>query len=147
MRDSLHNETYRVAIPLAVVTDNTAQVGSWIDRLGYESLSFLIQTGTLADADATFAVLMEEADEDDQGDVAAVNDADMLSMTAGVAPEAAAGFTFAADSAIRKIGYIGNKRYARVTITPSGNNSGNIYVAGMWLLGHPEDAPTPNPPG
>jgi hypothetical protein len=128
MRDNIHNEVYRVAIPPVVVADNTAQVGAWIDRSGYQSLSFAILTGTLADADATFAVLMEEADAADQSDAAAVADQDMLSQTVGVAPEAAAGFTFAADNATRKIGYIGSKKYARITVTPSGN-SGNAPLA------------------
>ena len=62
MRDGLHNDTYRVAIAPAVVSDNTPQVGFWIDTSGYQSLTFGIITGTLADADASFAVLMEEAD-------------------------------------------------------------------------------------
>jgi hypothetical protein len=66
MRDNSHNETYRVAIPPVVVTDNTAQVGAWIETASYQSLSFAILTYTLADADATFAVLMEEADAADK---------------------------------------------------------------------------------
>jgi hypothetical protein len=123
MRDSLHSDTYRVAIPPVVVTDNTAQVGSWIDLTGYQSLTFAILTGTLVDADATFAILMEEANASDQSDAAAVADADMISQTEGVAPETAATFTFAADNVTRKIGYIGGKKFVRITITPSANTS------------------------
>lgn len=130
MRDNLHSDTYRVAIPPVVVADNTAQVGVWIDRSGFQSLSFAILTGTLADADATFAVLMEEADADDKSDAAPVADQDMLSQSVGVAPELAAGFTFAADNDTRKIGYIGDKQYARITVTPSGN-SGNAPIAAV----------------
>ena len=44
-----------------VVTDNTAQVGNWIDRSGFDSLSFAIQTGTIVTSGANFTVLMEEA--------------------------------------------------------------------------------------
>jgi hypothetical protein len=137
MRDSLHNLTIRVAIapPVAAVADNTAQVGNWIDKAGYDSLTFGILTGTLADVDATFAVVMEEADAADQSDHAPVDDEDMISATAGVAPETAAGFTFAADNATRKIGYIGNKRFARITVTPSGN-TGNAPVAAVAVLGN-----------
>jgi len=123
MRDNIHNETYLVAIPPVVVTDNTAQVGAWIDRSGYQSLSFAILTGTLADADATFAVLMEEANASDQSDAAAVADQDMLSESEGTAPETAAAFTFAADNATRKIGYIGGSQFVRITITPAANSS------------------------
>jgi hypothetical protein len=133
MRDSIHNEVYRVAIPPVVVTDNTAQVGAWIDRSGFQSLAFAVLTGTLADVDATYAVLMEEADAADKSDCAAVADQDMLSESAGVAPELAAAFTFADDNATRKIGYIGNKQFARITVTPTGN-SGNAPLAAMAKL-------------
>jgi hypothetical protein len=128
MRDDLHNDTYRVAIAPVVVTDNTAQVGNWIDTLGYQSLTFGILTGNLVDADATFAVLVEDANLADHSDAAAVADDQLISQTAGVAPETAAGFTFADDVATRKIGYIGYRRYVRVTVTPTGN-SGNAPIA------------------
>jgi len=121
MRDNIHNESYLVAIPPVVVSDNTAQVGAWINRSGFQSLSFAILTGTLVDADATFAVLMEEANASDQSDAAAVADQDMLSEVEGTAPEAAASFTFANDNATRKIGYIGNSQFVRITVTPAAN--------------------------
>ena len=34
-------------------------------------------------------------------------------------PEAAAGFQFDSDNQVRKLGYVGNKRYTRLTITPA----------------------------
>jgi hypothetical protein len=48
MRDNVHNLAFRVAIapPATAVSDNTAMVGNWIDRTGFESLSFAIVTGT-----------------------------------------------------------------------------------------------------
>lgn len=122
-----------------VVADNTAQVGSIIDRLGYDSLTYLVITGTLADADATFTALLEEGDLSGGGDMAPVADADLIGT------EALAGFTFADDGETRKLGYKGNKRYTRLTITPSGN-AGNAPIAAIALLGHPALAPTPNPP-
>ncbi len=122
-----------------VVADNTAQVGSIIDRQGYDSLTYLIVTGTLADADATFTVLLEEGDAANLSDAAPVADADLIGT------EALASFTFADDAETRKLGYKGNKRYTRLTLTPSGN-SGNAPIAAIALLGHPALAPTPNPP-
>jgi hypothetical protein len=135
MRDSIHNEKYLVAIPPVVVTDNTAQVGAWIDRSGYNSLSFAILTGTLADADATFTVLMEEASASDQSDHATVADQDMLSQVEGTAPEAAASFTFANDNFAGKIAYIGGKQFVRVTVTPAAN-SGAAPLAAVAKLSH-----------
>jgi hypothetical protein len=135
MRDTVHSQKYAVAIPPVVVADNTAQVGNWIDRSGFESLTFAIATGTLADADATFAVLVEHADADDKSDAEAVPDEGLISQAPGVAPEAAAGFTFEADNATRKIGYVADKRYVRVTITPTGNG-GNAPLCAIADLAH-----------
>jgi hypothetical protein len=62
MRD-LHNNIHPVPVlaPAATaVADNTAQVGSIVDHQGYDSAEYVIITGTLADAGATFTVLLEE---------------------------------------------------------------------------------------
>ncbi|QDM27574.1 hypothetical protein FNL56_16675 [Tardiphaga sp. vice304] len=142
MRDNLHNNAFRVAIspPAAAVADNTAIVGNWIDRLGFEALTFGILTGTLVDVDATFGVLIEDANATDQSDAAAVSDIDLISQTDGVAPEVAAGFSFAADVATRKIGYIGVKRFARITVTPAGN-TGAAPIAAVAVLSHASQRP------
>lgn len=133
-RDLANNIGTAVAIPPAVVTDDTAQVGEVIDTAGFGSLAFVIATGTLADADATFAVLVEEGDESDLSDATAVADGDLIGT------EADAGFTFAADVATRKIGYVGHKRYVRLTITPTGN-SGNAPLAAVAILGYAGERP------
>ena len=135
MRDTLNSLAFRPALGPVVASDNTAIVGNVIDRLGFDSLTFAIQTGTLVDADATFAVLVEHGDAANFSDAAAVADVDLITQTPGTAPEAAASFTFAEDGVTRKIGYIGGKRYVRLTITPSGN-SGNAPLAAIAVLGH-----------
>lgn len=139
MRDLMNNIATKLAIAPAVVVDNTAQVGSVVDVAGFDSLTFVIVTGTLADADATFAVLVEEGDQANLSDAAAVADKDLIGT------EALAGFTFAADRVTRKIGYKGGKRYVRLTVTPSGN-AGDAPLAAVAILGHPGSAPTANPP-
>ena len=124
MRDSLHNQTYLPMIPPVVVSDNTPQVSKWLDRTDSEALTFGILTGTLADADATFSVLVEDADAADQSDAAPVSDDLLLSQTNGVAAKTAVAFTFANDNVAGNIGYIGYKKYVRVTVTPAGNSAG-----------------------
>lgn len=144
MRDFISNIQVKRAISPVVVTDNTAQVSLVIDRLGYESASFIIATGTLSDSDTTVAVLLEEGDSSANNttlsDAAAVADADMVSQTSGTAPETAAAFQFDDDNEVRKIGYIGTKRYLRLTITPSGN-TGNIPLAAVAILANPTMKP------
>src|SRR6188768_1597806 len=108
MRDGLSKLRIRPLIaPVAAITDNTAIVSSIIDTLGYDEVTLVVVTGTNADADATVTALLEEGDVSNLSDAAAVADADMVSMTAGTAPEAAASYTFADDAETRAIGYIG----------------------------------------
>lgn len=123
--------------PKAAVTDNTAQVSTVVDLKGYGSVMLAMITGTLSDADATFTLLIE--DSNDNSTYAAVSD-DYL-----IGTEVLGSFDFADDAECRKIGYSGPKRYVRATVTPA-NNTGNLFLAGVWVLGHPSRQPTANPP-
>lgn len=129
MRDLYSNLTIRRAISPVSVADNTAQVSQIIDRQGFDSLVFAIATGSIADADATFAVLVEDGDVANLSDNAAVADAELNGT------EALAAFQFDDDNETRKIGYIGNKRYVRLTITPSANASAAL-IAAVAVLGN-----------
>lgn len=140
MRDLTNNILVKRAISPVVVSDTTAAVSQIIDTRGFDSLTFIIATGTLADADATFAVLVEDGNDSGLSDNAAVADAELISQTSGTAPETAAAFTFADDDEVRKIGYIGAKRYVRLTITPAAN-SGSAPIAAVAVLGHAAISP------
>lgn len=138
MRDLANNLHVKPAFaPKAAVTDNTAQVSTSCDLKGYESVMLALITGTNADADVTYTVLIEDSNDDSS--YAAVDD-DYL-----IGTELLAGFQFDDDGEVRKIGYVGPKRYVRATITPA-NNTGNVFLAGTWLLGHASRKPTANPP-
>lgn len=139
MKDILNSLHTEPAIAPVVVTDNTAQVGAIIDRQGFDSVMYAINTGVLADADATFAVTMEEGNDSALADTGAVAAGDLIGSYA------LASFNFANDGVTRKIGYKGTKRYTRLTITPSAN-TGAAPMSAMAILGHPSVAPTANPP-
>lgn len=134
LRD-IHNlmKVSRVISPTRV-TDDTAQVGQIIDNQGYDSLEYVIAIGTLADANATFAVLVEDGDDSALSDNAAVVDGELLGT------ETEAGFQFDDDDEVRRIGYRGNKRYTRMTITPSGN-SGNADISVVAIQMHAHHQP------
>ena len=143
MRKDNHNGLFPKTLfaPIAAQTNSsTARVSNIIDTAGYESLELVLINGTNTDATATFAVLVEDGDDSAVSDAAAVDDAYLLGT------EALAGFTFANDGICRKIGYIGTKRYVRVTVTPTSNDSGDWFMAGVAILGHVKSAPTANPP-
>ena len=118
----------------------TALSTSIIDMKDYMGLKFVITTGDLTDTDAVYAVAMLHGDAVDSEsapatitDEAAVDDADML--PSGTGQEAAAGFAFGDDDAIRTIGYRGTKRFVRLTITPTtAANSGDSDLAVLAVL-------------
>ena len=139
MRDTFNKIHALRSIAPVSVADNTAQVGQIIDRLGFESLTYVITTGSIADADATFTVLLEHGDAANLSDAAAVTGDNLLGTAA------LAGFQFDDDNETRKIGYVGGKRYTRLTITPV-NNASAALLAAVAVLGHPNKAPTANPP-
>jgi hypothetical protein len=134
MKD-LHNNVKALrAISPVSVADNTAQVSQIIDRQGFKSLEFLILIGAVADVDATFAVTIDHGDASNLSDAAAVPAAQLLGTLA------LAGFQFDSDDQTRKIGYVGIKRFVRLTITPSANASAALLAA-VAVLGHPNMAP------
>lgn len=129
MKDLASNVDVRRVISPVSVADNTPQVGQVIDRLGYRSLTFVISVGAVADADATFAVLLEESDTEGSG-YTSVSDHNLIGT------EVAAGFQFDSDNQVRKIGYKGSMQYVRLTITPTFNASAAMFSV-VAVLGHP----------
>jgi hypothetical protein len=140
MRDFLHSVVAKRAISSTRVTDNTAQVSQIIDMQGFESAMFVANFGTIADADTTVAALLEEGDAANLSDAATVANQDMISMSTA-APLTAAGFQFDSDNQVRTLGYIGVKRYIRLTYTPA-NNTGNLDIGVTCLLSRAGLRPT-----
>jgi len=142
MKDLTNNVHVKRVLSPVSSADNTALVGEIIDRQGFDSLTYLIAIGSIGDADATFTVLLEESDAANMSGAAAVADADLLGT------EALAGFQFDDDNETRKLGYVGGKRYTRLTITPAGNSGtpSAALLGAVALLGHPALVPTANPP-
>jgi hypothetical protein len=134
MRDTYNNLKFVPAIAPVTATDNTPIVGAIVSNAGFQSLTYAIQTGILASANATFAVLLEESDAADLSGSNPVAAGDMLGT------EALAGFTFANDDATTKLGYIGDKLYTRLTITPSGT-PGSAPISALAVLSHADVRP------
>ncbi|UZE46981.1 hypothetical protein ONR75_18410 [Rhodopseudomonas sp. P2A-2r] len=140
MRDLANNLHFKPAfLPGPAVTDNTAQVSTILDTFGAGAAVLAYVTGVLSDTDATFTELLEESNSSD------LSGANTVAATDMIGTAALASFGFADDGECRKIGYIGSKRYVRATVTPAAN-TGNLFMAGMWILGRVASVPTPNPP-
>lgn len=138
MKDLYNNiEVRRVLSPLAAaITDNTNQVGQTIDMRGFKSLVFVMITGTLADAGgAAFVPLIEHSDAANMAGAVDVPDS-QLDPT-----EAIAGFDEGDDDDVRKIGYVGEKRYVRLTLDIT-NNSAAAPLAIIAILSNPSQLAT-----
>lgn len=119
-------EVKRLISPLTQTNADTAIVSQIIDMQGYDGCEILLAIGALTDADATFAQTFEESNDSGMSGANAVAAADMIG--------APAAFTFAADDTVQQWGYRGTKRYIRLTITPTGNNSGAASLGAVVFL-------------
>ena len=124
-KDLFHSCENRLAITPAVYT--ATKVGEIIDTQGYESLTFLIQSGTITTG--TFTPKIEDGDDAALADASDV-DSDFLLGTIADA-------TFAAtdDDTVKKIGVVSKKRYVRITLT--GASTPNGLMAVQALLASP----------
>ena len=134
MRDGTTIQKYSRGISPVSTSDNTALVSEILDTAEFDTASFLIQLGSIADADATFVILVEDGDDSGLSDAAAVADVFLIGTEAGAA------FLFSDDNKTAKIGYIGPKRYVSVTITPAANASA-FLLSGTWIQGHSKKGP------
>jgi hypothetical protein len=136
----MNDLNFKVALAPVVVSDGTAQKTVAIDTLGYESVTFVVMTGTLADVDATWSATLKDGATSTQASHTQVA-SDFI-----IGSEALAGLTFADDGVCKKIGYKGGKRYVSLELTNVVANTGAAPLAILAVLGDPKVRPTANPP-
>jgi hypothetical protein len=132
MRDLHNNIKVESGLNISSITTNTTTAGSIIDMQGYGSLEFIIRSGTLTDG--TYTPLVEEGAVSNLSDATAVADADLLGT------EAAAAFVSTDDNTIKKIGYIGAKRYVRLSLVSTSVTTGGTMSV-IVLKGRANDRP------
>jgi hypothetical protein len=132
MRDLHNNIKAEVAFNTAGIVTNTTTVGRIIDMQGFGSAEFLIQAGNLIDG--TYTPLIEEGDASNLSDAVAVADKDLLGT------EAAAVFIATNDHIVNKIGYIGSRRYVRLSILSTGITTGGT-VSALIVKSNASDLP------
>lgn len=131
MQKDLHNNIDdRVALNIQAISTDTTTNGVIIDTAGYESIEFVIQTGTVTDG--TYTPLLQEDTAVGFGTATTVATADTLgSLTA---------LTAADDNVTLRIGCVPKKRYVRLSIVSASTTTGATLGA-VAILGHPIDAP------
>ena len=123
----------RIAVAVAIeadeqAADNTAVNSDAVDLQGYESCCFVIALGDLVDANATFAVKLQDR----------AKSTDSWADTTLV--RGSANFQYDDDDKALKVGYIGGKRYVRMVVTPAGN-TGAWNIGAVAVLSHARVGP------
>ena len=129
MLKDLHNtlRLIRVISPISQ-SGNAAMVGAIIDRQGFHALQFSITMGTITTSGTTYTALLEESDAANMAGAVTVPATSLLGTAA------LASFVDTEVNTTKKLGYIGNMRYVRLTMTPAGN-TGASTMAATAILG------------
>lgn len=131
MRDMKHNIAFRQS--MAVGGRAAGDVGTEVDRLGFESLTFATRVVSWSEGITTLIAQHR----DDGEDWATVSATDLIGAMPVVNSNALNG-------QILTVGYIGEKRYVRPITTATGltasPSQGAIFGVDV-ILGHPNSAP------
>jgi len=120
------------ALNIQTISSDTTTNGIIIDMLDYQSVEFFIHTGTITTG--VFTPLLQEGDDSGLSDAANVSTDYLLGTYAD------ATFTTAAsdDNAVKRIGYVGKKRYVRLSIVTT--STGNGVISAIAVKGNPRVA-------
>lgn len=117
------------ALNIASITTNTTTAGVEVDTQGYESVTFEVMTG--ARTDGTVTPLLQESDVSGSysGSVA---DEDLVGLEADAALSTA--------NSRARFGYIGTKRYVKLSLVSTSVTTG-LTAGASVILGNPKSAP------
>lgn len=130
-RDLHNNVSGAIALAVQNITTNTTTAGAIIDSLGFESLEFFITSGTITDG--AYALLLQESDDSGMAGATTVSAENTLGSVTG--------FVAADDNVVKRVGYIGKKRYVRLSIVSTGVTTGGTNFTATAVKGHPLHAP------
>ena len=116
-------------VSIASITTNTTTAGVEVDTQGYESVTIEVITG--ARTDGTVTPLLQESDVSGtySGSVA---DEDLIGLEADAALSTA--------NARARFGYIGKKRYVKLSLVSTSVTTG-LTAGASVILGNPKSAP------
>jgi hypothetical protein len=110
------------ALNITAITSSTTTVGSSIDTKGFESLTLFVELG--ARTDGTFLPLVQDSDDDIN--FANVDDQFLIGTEAEAQINTA--------NTIKTIGYVGKKRYVKLSIVSTAVTSGGATVSATGIL-------------
>lgn len=128
--------------PLAIGA-NATKTGKIVDRKGYGGVEFIASYGAVTTTGSVVTLVIKEGDV--TGSMTSVADSNLLGTEALASlPATTPRTSGVAQNVVKRVGYIGNKRYVQVNAVQTGTTSvGCVGVAA--ILFNPEQAPVTNP--
>jgi len=131
VNDLHHSSESVLAMESQTISTDTTTVGEIIDTAGYEALEILTISGTITDG--AYAMLLEEGDNSALSDAATVASAETLGDCS---------YALADDDTPKRVGYIGKKRYVRLSFVSTSTSSGGTLFGALALLSNAMHQPT-----
>ena len=142
MRDMASNIALRNGVTGIVATTTPTVIN--IDRQGFDSVTFVVKVGA---GGITFTgtnkieIILEHSD-DNSTFTAVTNPKDVVGRSATITSGIVASYVAAkAAVSVDEYGYIGGKRYVRITPTFGGTHATGTLVDVTAILGHPAASP------
>ena len=111
------------------LSGTTSASSAWLDTRGFDTATLMAIPNTVTDAGTAsgFTFVVEESDSTAGASATAVADVDLVGLESGL--------TVTSDSADNTIcgaiGYIGNSRYVRLTVTGTTGTDADVTVVGL----------------
>ena len=129
--DIHHEITVETALNPQAITTNTTTDGEIIDLQFYEGLELIFASKTVTDGD--YVVNLFESDDSGMSPENAVSSSQVLGSIS---------FAAADDNAVKKIGYIGNKRYVKPKVVSTNVTTGTDIFSAVAIKFSARHQPT-----
>ena len=141
--NDLHNNSRAVmAIVPAAIGANGTKTGLVVDRQGYGGVEWVISYGSVTTTGSVVTVVAFEGDV--TGTLTSIADTALLGTEALASLAAGARVAGTGKEVVKRLGYVGNKRYVRLNVVQTGVTSVGV-VGAAAVLHNPSVGPTANP--
>ena len=141
--NDLHNNSRAVmAIVPAAIGANGTKTGLVVDRQGYGGVEWVISYGSVTTTGSVVTVVAFEGDV--TGTLTSIADTALLGTEALASLAAGARVAGTGKEVVKRLGYVGNKRYVRLNVVQTGVTSVGV-VGAAAVLHKPSVGPTANP--
>ena len=147
MRDLHNNVAPAQVLPAQTISQGTGALNTGaVDLGGFNGAQVVVHYGEIVEMGASpiggaqIAIKLEHADDNGSGTPGTFTEATAADVTGVAAVSAGVVATATSDLTPTSFGYVGDKRYVRVTLTPTGLTSGGP-VGVIVNKGYPRHAP------